>query len=325
MVLDGPGRRLRLEDRDPPSPGAGQVLIKVHACGICRTDLHLVDGELADPRLPVIPGHQVVGEVVAAGDGVESPRAGERVGVTWLGWTCGDCAYCRTGRENLCEQALFTGCQLDGGYADYCLADARFCVAIPDGFADLEAAPLLCAGVIGYRCLRLVGDAQRLGIYGFGSAGHIVAQVARHQGRRIFAFTREGDAAAQELASTLGAEWTGGSERLPPEPLDAAIIFASAGELVPAALRAVTRGGVVVCGGIHMTDIPSFPYSTLWGERIVRSVANLTRADATEFLALAPRVPVRTTVQVYRLEQANDALDELRSGRLHGSGVLTLD
>ena len=324
MVLERPRERLRPEDVSVPSPGPGQVLLRVHACGICRTDLHVVDGELTEPKLPIVPGHQIVGEVVEVGSGVARPKVGERVGVPWLGWTCGECKYCRSGRENLCDRARFTGYQIDGGFADYTVADSRFCLPIPEGYPDLQAAPLLCAGLIGYRCLRMAGDAPTLGIYGFGSAAHLVIQIARHRGQHVYAFTRRGDDAAQSFATELGADWVGESEAAPPEPLDAAIIFAPVGELVPIALRAVAKGGTVVCGGIHMSDIPSFPYSILWGERIVRSVANLTRADGEEFLRLAPTIPIHTQVQVYRLEQANEALDDLRHGRLRGSGVLSL-
>jgi propanol-preferring alcohol dehydrogenase len=322
MVLDGPRRPLRPAKIPVPRPGPGQVLLRVHACGLCRTDLHIVDGELSEPSLPLVLGHQVVGTVVEAGSGVAGPAVGDRVGVPWLGWTCGRCRYCRSGRENLCDAARFTGYHLSGGLAEFTVADARFCFAIPAGYPDLQAAPLLCAGLIGFRALRFAGDAGRLGIYGFGAAAHIVAQVARWQGRRTFAFTRPGDAAAQAFARELGAEWAGDSDRSPPEPLDAAIIFAPAGELVPAALRAVAKGGVVVCGGIHMSDIPSFPYEALWGERVVRSVANLTRADGAEFLALAPKIPVRTEVRAFRLEEANRALDALRRGEIRGAAVV---
>lgn len=324
MVLERPGTRLRLEQISVPAPGPGQVLLEVHACGICRTDLHVVDGELTEPKLPIVLGHQIVGVVLEAGEGVERPSVGDRVGVPWLGWTCGECVYCRTGRENLCDRARFTGYQIDGGYADYTIADSRFCLPIPDGYPDLQAAPLLCAGLIGYRCLRAAGDAPRLGIYGFGSAGHILIQVARHRGQRVFAFTRPGDDAAQAFATELRADWVGPSDALPPEPLDAAIIFAPAGELVPAALRAVAKGGIVVCGGIHMSDIPTFPYSILWGERTLRSVANLTRADGEEFLRLAPTIPIHSQVRVYPLDQTNQAFDDLREGRLRGSGVVSL-
>jgi propanol-preferring alcohol dehydrogenase len=324
MVLEQPHSRLLLKEVSVPAPGPGQVLLKVRACGICRTDLHLVDGELPEPKLPIVPGHQIVGVVMEAGAGVERPRVGDRVGVPWLGWTCGECVYCRTGRENLCDRARFTGYQIDGGYADYATADSRFCFPIPEGYPDLHAAPLLCAGLIGYRCLQMAGEGRRLGIYGFGSAGHILIQVARHRGQSVYAFTRPGDEEAQSFARELGADWVGPSDALPPEPLDAAIIFAPAGVLVPAALRAVAKGGTVVCGGIHMSDIPSFPYSILWGERVLRSVANLTRADGEEFLRLAPTIPVRSQVRVYPLEQANEALDDLREGRLRGSGVVSL-
>jgi len=324
MVLERPGTPLRLEQVSVAAPGPGQVLLRVHACGICRTDLHIVDGELTEAKLPIVPGHQIVGVVVEAGSGVDKLRVGDRVGVPWLGWTDGDCKYCRSGRENLCDHARFTGYQIDGGYADYTVADSRFCLSIPEGYPDLQAAPLLCAGLIGYRCLRMAGDAPRLGFYGFGSAAHILIQVARHRGQRVYAFTRPGDKAAQSFAEELGADWVGDSDTAPPEALDAAIIFAPAGELVPAALRVVAKGGTVVCGGIHISDIPSFPYSILWGERVVRSVANLTRADGEEFLRLAPTIPIHSQVHVYRLEQANEALEDLRSGHMRGSGVLLM-
>jgi alcohol dehydrogenase, propanol-preferring len=310
MVLGRAGEKLSLREVARPVPGDGQVLLRVRACGVCRTDLHIVDGELDRPKLPLVPGHQIVGE---AGDG-------RRLGVPWLGWTDGECAYCATGRENLCDRARFTGYDIDGGYAEWVVADERYCLPLPDEFDDLQVAPLLCAGLIGYRSLRLAGDAERLGLYGFGASAHIVAQVALHQGRRIFAFTREGDVAAQDFARELGAEWAGSGA--PPEELDAAIIFAPAGELVPAALRAVSKGGSVVCAGIHMSDIPSFPYELLWGERVVRSVANLTRRDGEEFLTLAPRVPVRTHVETFPLAQANEALDKLRRGDVRGGLVL---
>ncbi len=321
MLLDAPGRPLREADVPVPKPGPGEVLLHVQACGVCRTDLHIVDGELPDPKRPVTPGHEVVGCVVALGPGTQI-RTGERLGVPWLGWTCGVCPFCRTGRENLCEFARFTGYTRDGGYAEYCLADGRFCFRIPEGYSDANAAPLLCAGLIGYRSLVMAGDARRLGLYGFGAAAHIVAQVARSQGRRIFAFTRPGDEAAQQFARDLGADWAGPSDALPPEELDAAILYAPVGSLVPAALRAVARGGTVVCAGIHMSDIPAFPYSLLWGERVVRSVANLTRRDGDEFLALAPRVPVRTEVQPFPLRDANEALTRLRAGAIRGAAVL---
>jgi len=324
MILEVPGGPLRGADVAVPEPSAGQVLLRVHCCAVCRTDLHVVDGELPDPKLPLIPGHQIVGTVVQTGERAGSFTVGERVGVPWLGWTDGECRYCLSGRENLCENARFTGYQIDGGYAEYAVADARFCFPIPDDFPDLQAAPLLCAGLIGHRSLRFTGDAERLGLYGFGASAHIVAQVAAHEGRRVFAFTSPNDEEAQEFARELGAEWAGSSEEAPPEELDAAIIFAPVGALVPAALRAVARGGVVVCAGIHMSDIPSFPYEILWGERSVRSVANLTRRDGREFLALAPEVPVRTEVVPFPLEEANDALDALRSGHVRGAAVLVV-
>jgi len=324
LVVDRPHRPLRLVERPLPEPGPGQVRLRVRACGVCRTDLHVVDGELPDLGRPVVPGHQVVGIVEASGVGAERLERGRRVGVPWLGWTCGTCRFCTTGRENLCAQARFTGYHLDGGFAEQVVADERFCFPLPEGHGDAEAAPLLCAGLIGYRALSMAGDAERLGLYGFGAAAHIVVQVARHQGRRVFAFTRPGDAAAQEFALSLGASWAGPSDAPGPEPLDAAIIFAPAGELVPAALRAVDRGGTVVCAGIHMSDVPSFPYRILWEERVVRSVANLTRRDGEEFLALAPRVPVRTEVETFPLEAANDALERLRGGRLRGAAVLVV-
>jgi len=322
-ILNSPGSPLRLADVPAPDPEAEQVLIRVRACGVCRTDLHVVDGELRDPKLPLIPGHQIVGEVVETGERVERFAPGDRVGVPWLGWTCGRCHYCLSGRENLCDYARFTGYQIDGGYAEYAVADHRFCFPISD-VSDLQAAPLLCAGLIGYRSLRMTGDAQRLGLYGFGAAAHIVIQVARHQGREVFAFTRDGDEEAQNFAREMGALWAGGSSQLPPEELDAAIIFAPIGALVPAALGAVAKGGVVVCGGIHMSDIPSFPYEVLWGERSVRSVANLTRRDGEEFLALAAEVPVRTRVAPFPLVEANEALDSLREGRLSGAAVVVI-
>jgi propanol-preferring alcohol dehydrogenase len=322
MVLEAARRPLRRVVMAEPEPGPGQVLIRVHACAVCRTDLHVVDGELTQPKLPLIPGHEIVGTVVARGEAAEQFAIGDRVGVPWLGWTCGTCAFCCGGRENLCAQARFTGYQIDGGYGEFTVADQRFCFGIPAGFSDIEAAPLLCAGLIGYRSLRMTGEARRLGLYGFGAAAHIIAQVARWQGRSVYAFTSPGDADAQSFARELGAVWAGGSDQPPPEMLDAAIIFAPVGPLVPAALRAVERGGTVVCAGIHMSPIPSFPYDILWGERVVRSVANLTRADGEEFLALAPQVPVKTRPLPYRLEQANQALDDLRAGRLQGAAVL---
>jgi len=325
MVLSAPRTPLRFTDMPAPESQAGQVLLRVHMCGVCRTDLHIVDGELDKPKLPLVLGHQVVGTVEATSEGVEQPAVGDRVGVPWLGWTDGTCRYCRSGRENLCLQARFTGYDIDGGYAELAACDARFCFPIPEGYPDLQAAPLLCAGLIGYRSLVATGDAERIGLYGFGAAAHIVIQVARHQGRRVFAFTRATDEASQRFALHLGAEWAGDAMGPPPEELDAAIIFAPSGELVPAALRAVARGGTVVCAGIHMSDIPSFPYDVLWGERTVRSVANLTRRDGTEFLALAPRIPVRTEVLPFPLAEANTALDTVRRGDLQGAAVLVVD
>jgi propanol-preferring alcohol dehydrogenase len=325
MILDAPGKPLRLAEVPVPEPDRNQVLIRVRACGICRTDLHILDGELKEPKLPLIMGHQIVGTVVSTGDQASQFSPGQRVGVPWLGASCGQCRYCLTGRENLCDQARFTGYQIDGGFAEYTVADCRFCFPIPDEYPDLQAAPLLCAGLIGYRSLVMAGDAEYLGIYGFGAAAHIVAQVARYQGRKIYAFTRPGDAEAQRFAREMGADWVGDSLAAPPVELDAAIIFAPVGELVPAALKAVAKGGTVVCGGIHMSDIPSFPYEILWGERVVRSVANLTRKDGDEFLALAPKVPVRTEVQSFPPEQANAALEALRRGEIHGAGVLNWD
>jgi len=313
MLLDEPRKPLREAELSEPQPGPGQLLVRVHACAVCRTDLHIADGELPRPKLPLVLGHQIVGTVV----GEE-----RRIGIPWLGWTDGDCRFCRADRENLCDNARFTGYDLDGGYAEYAVADERFCLALPDEYGDSEVAPLLCAGLIGYRALRLAGDGVRLGLYGFGASAHIIAQVARHQGRRVFAFTRPGDGEGQQFARDLGAEWAGGSDERPPEDLDAAIIFAPVGELVPAALRVLTKGGVVVCAGIHMSDIPSFPYELLWEERVLRSVANLTRRDGEEFLALAPRVPVRTSIREFHLEQANEALDHLRRGEIHGAAVV---
>lgn len=323
MLLEKAGTPLKLVERADPSPGPGEVLIKVSACGVCRTDLHLVDGELPEPNLPIVPGHEIVGRVVGLGEGVDRFAMGERIGVPWLGRTCSHCRYCKSGHENLCDEPGFTGYQIDGGYADMTIADARYCFPIYGDYSDAEAAPLLCAGLIGYRSLNMAGeDARNLGIYGFGAAAHIVAQVALHQGRRVYAFTSPGDTAAQDFARKLGAEWAGGSDEASPVELDAAILFAPVGALVPAALRAVRKGGVVVCGGIHMSDIPSFPYDILWGERVVRSVANLTRKDAEDFLALAPKVPVRTTVVEFPLGDANAALDALRAGDLTGAAVL---
>ena len=325
MQLDRPGEPLRRVVREVPEPGAGQVLVRVGACGVCRTDLHIVDGELPAVRLPVVPGHEIVGRVERCGSSVEGLAPGQRVGIPWLGASCGRCRRCRAGRENLCDAAAFTGYQIDGGYAEYSVADARYCFALDTPASDVETAPLLCAGLIGHRCLRMAGDAERLGLYGFGAAAHIVAQIARHEGRRVFAFTRPGDLSAQRFARELGAEWAGDSDAAPPEPLDAALLFAPVGALVPAALRAVDKGGVVVCGGIHMSDIPSFPYRILWDERSVRSVANLTRRDAREFLALASRLPLRTETVPFALEDANEALRRLRDGELIGAAVLTPD
>jgi propanol-preferring alcohol dehydrogenase len=325
MLFEKAGQPLRRAELAIPRPGTGQALIRVRACAVCRTDLHVVDGELPQPKLPLIPGHEIVGTVEEKGPGVERFEIGDRVGVPWLGWTCGECSYCLWGRENLCDRARFTGYTLDGGYADYTVADQRFCFPIPDFYGDAEAAPLLCAGLIGYRSLVKAGDGKCLGIYGFGVAAHIVAQVARYQNREIYAFTRTGDNEAAKFALELGAVWAGGSDELPPTKLDATIIFAPVGELVPQALRAVGKGGIVVCGGIHMSDIPRFPYKILWEERSVCSVANLTRRDGEEFLALAPKVPVRTEVQTFSLEKANEALEQLRSGRIQGAAVLVTD
>lgn len=325
MLLEAPRQPLRLVNLPVPKPHPEQVLIRIHACAVCRTDLHIVDGELTHPKLPLIPGHQIVGIVEALGEQVEKFHVGDRVGVPWLGYTCDRCRYCVSGRENLCDYAEFTGYNLDGGYAEYTVADYRFCFAIPEGYPDLQAAPLLCGGLIGYRAYRMTGEAEKLGFYGFGSAAHILIQLARYQGRQVFAFTRSGDTQGQEFARQLGAVWAGGSDELPPEPLDAAIIFAPIGKLVPAALRAVAKGGVVVCAGIHMSDIPAFPYEILWEERVLRSVANLTRQDGEEFLALAPKVPIQTEVNLFNLSEANEALDALRSGKIEGSAVLVVD
>ena len=324
-LFEKAGQPLRSAELPCPQPGAGQVLIRVRACAVCRTDLHIADGELKQPKLPVIPGHEIIGAVEKIGDGVNRFNIGDRVGVPWLGWTCDACEFCRSGRENLCDQARFTGYTLDGGYAEYAVADQRFCFAIPDSYSDTEAAPLMCAGLIGYRSLRKAGEGKRLGIYGFGAAAHIVAQVAKYQNREIYAFSRPGDEAAKKFALGLGAVWAGSSSELPPVKLDAAIIFAPVGELVPQALRALKKGGTVVCGGIHMSDIPSFTYSILWHERSICSVANLTRRDGEEFLPLAPLVPVRTQVETFRLEDANQALARLRSGNINGAAVLVTD
>jgi propanol-preferring alcohol dehydrogenase len=329
MVFEGAGKPLVPKDVAPPEPGEGQLLIRVTACAVCRTDLHIVDGELTRPKFPLIPGHEIVGVVEGLGARVDAFALGDRVGVPWLGWTCGVCRYCRSGRENLCDQARFTGYQIDGGFAELTVADQRFCFPLPKGYTDVEAAPLLCAGLIGYRSLRLSGlssiashGPKRLGLYGFGAAAHLVAQVARHEGCEVYAFTRPGDVAGAQFARELGAVWTGSSLELPPEPLDAALIFAPVGALVPAALRALAKGGTVVCGGIHMSDIPAFPYAELWEERVIRSVANLTRQDAVDFLALVPRVPVKTRTVTYPLAKANQALADLRQGRFEGAAVL---
>jgi propanol-preferring alcohol dehydrogenase len=324
MLLDRPGTPLRPADLPDPEPGPGQVLLRVRACGICRTDLHVADGDLADPKLPLVLGHEIVAAVVRSGPGAARFRPGDRVGVPWLAWTDGECGYCRSGRENLCDRARFTGYHFDGGYAEYTVADERYCFALPPGLPDVEAAPLLCAGLIGYRSLRAAGDAERLGIYGFGAAGHLVAQVARHEGRRVFAFTRTGDTESQALARELGAEWAGHSGERPPEPLDAAILFAPVGALVPAALAAVVKGGTVVCAGIHMSPIPSFSYDLLWGERVVRSVANLTRRDGEEFFRLVSGLTLRVAAEPLPLDRANEGLNRLRSGAVTGAAVLTL-
>ncbi|HKA67465.1 MAG TPA: zinc-dependent alcohol dehydrogenase family protein [Solirubrobacterales bacterium] len=324
MLLEHAREPLKPAELPDPVPAAGQVLISVHACGVCRTDLHIVDGDLTEPKLPLVPGHQIAGTVVGLGEGAERFALGERVGVPWLGWADGGCRYCRSGRENLCDRARFTGYDVDGGYAELAVADERFCFPIPAGYADEQAAPLLCAGLIGYRALRLVGDAERIGFYGFGASAHILCQVAVHQGRRVFAFTREGDERTQAFARQLGAEWAGSSEGRPPEELDGAIVFAPVGALMPAALRASAKGARVISAGIHMSDIPAFPYEILWGERSLGSVANLTRQDGEEFLKIAPEVPVRTEVEVYPLAQANEALKAIRGGRLRGAAVLDI-
>lgn len=324
MVLESQKTPLKLKDVPDPVPEDGQLLIEVHVCGVCRTDLHVVDGDLTEPKLPLIPGHQIVGTVVDAGKGRGEFKKGDRVGVPWLGYSCGECRFCAEGRENLCDSARYTGYQIDGGFAEKCVADERFCFPIPEDYHDLQAAPLLCAGLIGYRSYRMTGDAHRIGFYGFGAAAHILIQVAKHHGREVYAFTREGDTESQQFARQLGAVWSGASSDTPPEKLDAAIIFAPVGALVPAALRATVKGGVVVCAGIHMSDIPSFPYSILWEERVIRSVANLTREDGDEFMDLAPRVPVKTEVHPYPLEKTNDALDDLRHGRFTGAAVIVV-
>ena len=324
MVLHEPKRSLELRDVPKPKPGKGQLLVRVSTCAVCRTDLHVVDGELPNPKLPLILGHQIVGRVEEIGEENSNFAIGDRVGIPWLGWTDGDCAYCRSGRENLCDNARFTGYTIDGGYAEFTVADARYCFHLPERYSDVEVAPLLCAGLIGYRSYRKTGDARRLGIYGFGNAAHLIAQIAIYEGRELFVFTRSGDEATQQAAKELGAVWAGGSDEMPPARLDAAIIFASVGPLVPTALRALTKGGVVVCGGIHMTDIPSFPYVDLWEERVITSVANLTRRDGEEFFEIAPRVPVRSHTETFPLEQANIALDLFRAGKLSATAVLTI-
>ena len=322
MVFVGAGEQLQLRELPTPRPAEGQVLIRVAACAVCRTDLHVIDGELSQPKLPRVLGHEIVGVVAETGSGVDRLSIGDRVGVPWLGWTCGTCRYCLSGHENLCEKARFTGYDVDGGFAEFTLADQRFCFALPEAYSDVKAAPLLCAGLIGYRALRLAGDGERIGLYGFGAAAHIIAQVAKHQGRRVYAFTSPGDTKSQAFARQLGAVWAGDSTAMPPEPLNAALIFAPVGALVPAALHALDRGGTVVCAGIHMSDIPAFPYSDLWEERVIRSVANLTRQDGEEFLALAPLVPVKVRTKRYPLASANQALDDLRHGRFEGAAVL---
>ena len=324
MVLEKPRQPLVLREVPKPKPEGRQLLVRVSACAVCRTDLHIVDGELPDPKLPLIPGHQIVGRVEEIGTSVEKFSIGERVGIPWLGWTDGECVYCRSNRENLCDRARFTGYTIDGGYADFVVADARFCFRLPEQYGDVDVAPLLCAGMLGYRSYRRIGDAQRLGIYGFGNAAHLIAQIAIYQGREIFAFTRPGDKVGQESARKLGTTWAGGSDEMPPKKLDAAIIFAPVGALVPAALRALAKGGTVVCGGIHMSDIPSFPYVELWGERGICSVANLTRRDGEEFLDIVPRVPVRTETETFPLEEANTALERFRSGELNATAVLLI-
>ena len=325
MVLDKPRQPLQLRDIERPRPAKGQLLVRIATCGVCRTDLHVVDGELPDPKLPLIPGHQIVGYVEEIGPDIPSSFAiGDRVGIPWLGWTDGECIYCRSNRENLCDRARFTGYTIDGGYAEFIVADGRFCFHLPDGYDDVEVAPLLCAGLIGYRSYRKVGDAHRLGLYGFGNAAYLIVQIALYEGRDLFVFTRPGDMETQQSAKALGAKWAGGSDEMPPEKLDAAIIFASVGPLVPAALRALAKGGIVVCGGIHMSDIPSFPYADLWEERVITSVANLTRRDGEEFFDIATRVPVKTKTETFPLEDANIALDRFRAGQLSGTAVLLI-
>src|SRR6266699_3176801 len=326
MVLDNPRKPLQLRDVQKPKPGRGQLLVRVATCAVARTAVRVVDGELPDPKLPLILGHQIVGRVQEIGEETDPKfQFGDRVGIPWLGWTDGECAYCRSGRENLCDNARFTGYTINGGYAEFTVADARYCFPLPDRYNDVEVAPLLCAGLIGYRSLCKTGDAHRLGIYGFGNAAHLIAQVALYQGRQLFAFTRPGDEATQQAARKLGAKWAGGSDEMPPEKLDAVIIFASIGELVPMALRALAKGGIAVCGGIHMSDIPSFPYADLWGERVITSVANLTRRDGDEFFEISPRVPVRTEIEIFPLEGVNSALDRFRTGKLKGTAVLIVN
>lgn len=324
MILKEQKKPLVLEEIPRPTPGRGQILIEISACGLCRTDLHVVDGDLGEPVLPLVPGHQIVGRVLETGEGVGGFTPGERVGVPWLGESCGRCPYCKSGRENLCDNARYTGYQINGGFAEFCAANARFCFPVPERYPDIQAAPLLCAGLIGYRALRMAGDGRRIGLYGFGAAAHIVIQIIKSQGRHAYAFTRTGDVEGQDFARTLGAEWAGASGDSPPSILDSAIIFAPVGALVPEALKSVAKGGVVVCAGIHMSDIPGFPYSLLWGERVIRSVANLTRQDGVEFLALAPKIPVRTEVHTYSLERVNEALDDLRHGRFTGAAVIAV-
>lgn len=324
MVLERAKSPLVLRDVPKPKPAIGQLLVRVHACAVCRTDLHIVDGELTEPKLPLILGHQIVGHVEQVDESVTGFAVGDRVGIPWLGWTDGDCVYCRSSRENLCDRAKFTGYTIDGGYAEFAVADSRYCFHLPDEYEDIEAAPLLCAGLIGFRAYRKTGDAKRIGIYGFGNAAHLITQIAMHERKEIYAFTRPGDSAGQKEARSLGAIWAGGSDETPPQKLDAVIIFASVGPLVPVALRAVAKGGMVVCGGIHMSDIPAFPYADLWNERIITSVANLTRRDGEEFFKIAPRVPVKTKVETFPLEQANTALDKFRGGKLDGTAVLNM-
>jgi alcohol dehydrogenase, propanol-preferring len=324
MVLERAKQPLQLREVPKPKPARGQVLVRVATCAVCRTDLHVVDGELPDPKLPLIPGHQIVGRIEEIGDGVKGFSIGDRVGIPWLGWTDGDCIYCRSNRENLCDRARFTGYTIDGGYAEFTVADVRFCFHLPDRYNDVEVAPLLCAGLIGYRSYRKTGNARRLGIYGFGNAAHLIAQIALYEGRDLFVFTRPGDKTTQQAAKKLGAKWAGGSDEMPPEKLDAAIVFASVGPLVPVALRTLAKGGIVVCGGIHMSDIPSFPYADLWGERVITSVANLTRRDGEEFLEIAPSVPVRTKTETFALDEANAALEKFRAGELAATAVLRI-